>query len=298
MTMRIALCLFGKLRTLEFCCDDIYASLIDCDGCEVDVFASTWMEDGVDVEEYVCQYLDVKDLIVEREGEKIKQGIGLFGSLYPMIYKKKSAIELAAKYGEYDLFVLSRMDFSYLDKVDYGLLDRNVMYTAQGFYDYLNDNKVYFPWKSKIHPIEDYFDIYMVDSNAFSLPHRSYVNPVCDQFYIGSLDNMRQYLNMLEIMDVFIDDYNKISKKRKLMKNIIYFLFKNLPHNRIFFGLYKRISKSIGFYIPFWVPLYKDFSSLFKPTLFAYQMAFYGIQNKVINIRYRVLRSDDYEKGK
>lgn len=285
--MRIAVCFFGKARAIDENYENI-KNTFEAVGVSVDYYISTWHEDGVDIDKKLTAYFKPKYINVEKNSLDLNKGIELFGTFYPMMYKKLDVISNVPD--DYDLVILTRMDLSYDQKFSLDHYNPKFLYSGSGFYSYKKEGCYHQVWKEKTYPLKEYFYIYKNDLNVTCFPSISYVEPVCDQFYVSSIYNLREYVDLFSILKKYLDEYNAVSFKRKLFQAKVDALFSFFSKSHLAFMIYRYLSIRFGFYIPFWVGLNKCKMARFKPTLMAYQVAFRGLRKKDTSFPYRVKR--------
>ena len=96
--MRIAVGFFGQLRTFEKISNNIIQTF-DSENIEFDFYASTWSE-GKDIENILRDNLNFIEIDIEESSEEIEEAIEIFGTIYPMNYKKNKVFEIIKKVKE------------------------------------------------------------------------------------------------------------------------------------------------------------------------------------------------------
>jgi len=288
--MRIAIGYFGQLRTFLETKNNIQTSFEKYD---VDFYASTWEEEGFDVEKVLKKELNFIKIDVEKIDKKTTEGIALFGSLYPMLYKMNKAKDLIIdSEKKYDYIVLLRFDCYFYDSFPVNQLNDNTFYYGKGIF--LENGQYYQPWKLKIHTGKNLKEIGKFDPlSKNTLDNKIKYENITDQIYVANPKVLESYLSIFHILENCLQNYLKIPSYKKVFQKKLYNLFSKIlnsrldnKHNFYIFKIYKITSKLIGFYTPFWIPLNADISSKFKPTLFSYGIHTRNIQIQELQLKY------------
>ena len=128
--MRIAVGFFGQLRTFEKISNNIIQTF-DSENIEFDFYASTWSEGKKDIENILRDNLNFIEIDIEESSEEIEEAIEIFGTIYPMNYKKNKVFEIIKKSKrKYDYVILTRFDLEYLSPFPFDDIEKNVLGTG------------------------------------------------------------------------------------------------------------------------------------------------------------------------
>ncbi len=214
--MHIALCLYGQYRNFDLTYKKIFDTFLNKDQYITDIYLSTWEEDRC-LEKHIIKNINKNIYIdVEKETSKVKKGLEIFNTLYPMLYKQRRVFELTKKSStNYDLVILLRMDIEFLNEFNINEYKPNILYIGNGYH--LPNNKHNLFWRNNIYKVEEFFDIYKLDSRAGFIPNTNYVQPICDQFFIGSPNIIDTYTEMIYLLDKVMLICDNLSIYRKIL---------------------------------------------------------------------------------
>ena len=295
--LKIAVGFFGQIRTFE----NIYKNInktFKSSGINFDFFVSTWSEDGKNVENILSSHLEDAIIEVEDLNQKIQDGLELFGSVYPMSYKKNKVFELISKSNtKYDYLILTRLDLEYLEKFPFDSLKKNILFTGIGYFNQ-ETNSINNWWRDKNFKYNDDFKLLMSSEGKFFYRPSDYIfKNICDQIYVGEKLLLEEYLKYFEIMEIYLQKYKNTKSIRKHLEKFFHKLFLRIikvPRKdkkaKIIFKIYRFFSKNFGFYIPFFCSAPFNIVSKFKPTLYSYIIDTKSISTEELQLNYTIRR--------
>tara|TARA_B100000886_G_C20413278_1_gene488055 strand:- start:17 stop:907 length:891 start_codon:yes stop_codon:yes gene_type:complete len=295
--MRIAVGFFGQFRTFEKISNNIIQTF-DSEHIEFDFYASTWSEGKKDIENILRDNLNFVEIDIEESSEEIEEAIEIFGTIYPMNYKKNKVFEIIKKSKrKYDYVILTRFDLEYLSPFPFDDIEKNVLGTGVGYVDKINET-VGSWWRDKNFTFNEEHKLIMETDKASINRSDDYVlNNICDQIYAADIKTISLYLEFFNIIEIYFEKYKKTSRIKKSIEKKLYLIYKTLvksprKDNKALkvFKVYKFLSKNLGFYVPFFCSVPVHLTSKFKPTLYSYIIEARNIDTKELNLKYTLNR--------